>query len=64
MRKKLMIFFSIVLALGCSKIDQTQIIGKWAADIRTKGGLGSLWIFEKNDTANFIFGALVDFKYC
>lgn len=39
------------------------ILGMWSATIRTKGGLGSQWVFSENSVVNFTFGALVDFKY-
>jgi hypothetical protein len=43
--------------------NENQIVGKWAADSRTKGGLGALLIFGDDGVVTSTFGALVDFKY-
>jgi hypothetical protein len=56
---------AVLLALSISKADtnQDQIVGKWAADSRTKGGLGALLIFADDGTVTSTFGAIVDFKF-
>ncbi|MFN5178334.1 hypothetical protein [Limnohabitans sp.] len=63
MRKIFALTLSTLFIFSYSRADQVQIAGKWAADTRTKGGLGSSWVFEKDGTATYTFGALVDFKY-
>jgi hypothetical protein len=40
-----------------------QISGIWASVARTKGGLGSQWIFSPNGAVTYTFGAIVDFRY-
>lgn len=35
----------------------------WSSVARTKGGLGSQWVFTKDGKVTHTFGALVDFKY-
>jgi len=57
--RMLMLAVSVVSA----KADQRQISGKWAADDRTKGGLGTVIIFTDDGSVTNIFGELVDFKY-
>jgi hypothetical protein len=46
-----------------AEANQNQIVGKWAADNRTKGGLGAMLIFGDDGVVTSIFGALVDCKY-
>src|ERR1039458_378699 len=46
-----------------AEANQNQIVGKWAADNRTKGGLGAMLIFGDDGVVTAIFGALVDCKY-
>jgi|ERR1035441_3280960 hypothetical protein len=46
-----------------AEANGNQIVGKWTADSRTKGGLGAMLIFGDNGVVTSIFGALVDFKY-
>lgn len=40
-----------------------NITGIWSATQRTKGGLGSQWIFFEGGDISLTFGALVDFRY-
>jgi hypothetical protein len=40
-----------------------EIIGMWASVARTKGGLGSQWVFGPDGVATYTFGAIVDFRY-
>ena len=40
-----------------------EVVGIWSSASRTKGGLGSQWVFTKDGSATYTFGALVDFKY-
>jgi hypothetical protein len=56
---------AVLLALSFGKADaaENQIVGKWAADSRTKGGLGALLAFADDGGMASTFGALVDFKY-
>ena len=46
-----------------AEANQNQIVGKWAADSRTKGGLGAILIFGDDGVVTSTFGALVDFTY-
>ena len=46
-----------------AEANQNQIVGKWAADSRTKGGLGAMLIFGDDGVVTSTFGALVDFTY-
>ena len=62
MRRILLPFFLIFL-INIAAIAQDSIVGKWAANVRTRGGLGGMWIFEPDGKASKSFGALVDFHY-
>jgi hypothetical protein len=42
---------------------QSSLIGTWAADARTKGGLGAALLFADDQSVTSTFGALVDFSY-
>lgn len=53
----------LTLSIGTPETNESQIVGKWAADSRTKGGLGAMLIFAGDRTVTFTFGAIVDFKY-
>lgn len=57
--------FSTVLLSFCATClaEQNTIVGKWAADSRSKGGLGAMYDFSENGIATYSFGALVDFDY-
>ena len=55
-----LLFISLIASV---EGDDHQLVGKWAADVRTKGGLGSLWTFTKDGIATLTFGSLVDFQY-
>jgi hypothetical protein len=59
MRATVVFFLLTSLALAA----QNDIVGKWAANGRTRGGLGGMWLFEPNGNASLSFGALVDFRY-
>ena len=59
MRAAVLLFLVSSIALAA----QNDIVGKWAANGRTRGGLGGMWIFESNGNASLSFGALVDFRY-
>ena len=43
--------------------NESQIVGTWAAEARTKGGLGAMMVFSDNNLVTSTFGAVVDFKY-
>lgn len=49
--------------LSAPAFSAENITGIWSATERTKGGLGSQWIFFENGDISLTFGALVDFKY-
>jgi hypothetical protein len=51
------------LSIVMAGTNESQIVGKWAADSRTKGGLGAMLIFSEDGTVTSTFGAIVDFKY-
>lgn len=57
--------FSVAFLSFCATClaEQNIIVGKWAADSRSKGGLGALYVFSENGIATYSFGALVDFDY-
>jgi hypothetical protein len=40
-----------------------DMTGIWSAQARTKGGLGSQWVFGRDGTVTYTFGALVDAAY-
>jgi hypothetical protein len=46
-----------------SAIAAPNIAGLWSADERTKGGLGSQWLFSGDGHVTMSFGAIVDFTY-
>lgn len=62
MRRIILAFFLFFL-INITATAQDNIVGKWAANVRTRGGLGGMWIFEPNGMASKTFGALVDFRY-
>ena len=62
--RKIVTVFLFFLLINASLAAQINIAGKWAANVRTRGGLGGMWIFEPNGKASKSFGALVDFRYC
>ena len=53
----------IGLLSGFSWVSESQIVGKWASDARSKGGLGARYNFTKDGVVMSSFGALVDFDY-
>jgi hypothetical protein len=61
--RKIVTVFLLILSISVSAAAQNNIVGKWAANVRTRGGLGGMWIFEPNGKASKSFGALVDFRY-
>lgn len=63
MNAKLLWAVLLALSIGNAQANENQIVGKWAADGRTKGGLGATLIFADDGAVTSIFGALVDFKY-
>ena len=63
MRKLIATTILFLLLISPAAAEQTNIVGKWAANLRTRGGLGGMWIFEPNGNASKVFGALVDFRY-
>ncbi len=63
MRRIITAGVTFLLLISAAAADQNNIFGKWAANGRTRGGLGGMWIFEPNGTASSYFGALVDFRY-
>ena len=63
MNAKLLWAVLLALSIGNAEANENQIVGKWAADSRTKGGLGAMLIFADDGAVISTFGALVDFKY-
>ena len=63
MNAKMLCIVLLALSTGKAVANENQIVGKWAADTRTKGGLGTMLIFGDDGVVTSIFGALVDFKY-
>jgi hypothetical protein len=61
--KRLLLAVLLALSIGKAETNESQIAGKWAADSRTKGGLGAMLIFAGDGTVTSTFGAIVDFKY-
>jgi hypothetical protein len=59
---KLIVVTSLLCAHSACAADG-EIIGTWASLARTKGGLGSQWVFDPNGVAAYTFGAVVDFRY-
>jgi hypothetical protein len=56
--------FLVVSLSGLSSAsDPSEIVGKWASAVRTKGGLGTRYNFEESGVVSSSFGALVDFDY-
>jgi hypothetical protein len=53
----------LTLSIGRAETNEHPIVGKWAADNRTKGGLGAMLIFARDGNVASTFGAIVDFKY-
>jgi hypothetical protein len=48
---------------ACSAIADTNVAGLWSANERTKGGLGTQWLFTADGHVTMSFGAIVDFTY-
>lgn len=63
MKIKLVSALLLIASVVIAQTDEHQIVGKWAADSRTRGGLGTLLIFSDDGAMTKVFGALVDFKY-
>jgi hypothetical protein len=59
---KLVLVASLLCSHGVSAAAG-EIIGIWASVARTKGGLGSQWVFGPAGVATYTFGAIVDFHY-
>jgi hypothetical protein len=60
--------FAIAVAIwipfaSLAQANESQIVGTWAADARTKGGLGAMMVFSDAGIVTSTFGAVVDFKY-
>jgi hypothetical protein len=63
MNTKLLCAVLLAVSIGRAEANESQIAGKWAADGRTKGGLGAMLIFADDGSVTSTFGALVDFTY-
>jgi hypothetical protein len=61
--KRLLWALLLTLSISKAETNESQITGKWAADSRTKGGLGAMLIFAGDGTITSTFGAIIDFKY-
>jgi len=53
----------LTLLVSVAAYGDPVIDGVWSSATRSKGGLGSQWVFTKNGTTTYSFGALVDFTY-
>jgi hypothetical protein len=76
-KTKLLCIALLALTAGCDKAPDNSkpadsaaadpinsiIVGKWAADHRTDGGLGNVLLFNQDRSMVSTFGALVDFRY-
>lgn len=51
------------LLISMSAFADNSINGIWSSTERTKGGLGSQWVFTNTGHVTYTFGALVDFTY-
>jgi hypothetical protein len=56
-------FALYLLCASVAHANGGEIVGTWAADARTKGGLGGMMVFSENGLVTTTFGAVVDFKY-
>jgi hypothetical protein len=58
---------ALTLILGLAMVfpvcADTNIVGDWASVSRSKGGIGTIWIFESNGKLTQIASAIVDFSY-
>jgi hypothetical protein len=63
MKIKLFSAVLLIASVAVAQTDEQRIVGKWAADSRTKGGLATLLIFSNAGAITNVFGVLVDFKY-
>jgi hypothetical protein len=63
MKKTILLLICLLNILPATVCSAENITGIWSATKRTKGGLGSQWIFFENGDISITFGALVDFKY-
>jgi hypothetical protein len=61
--RRIVIAFVLFFLINITATAQDSIVGKWAANVRTRGGLGGMWMLEPNGIASKTFGALVDFRY-
>src|SRR5438445_739713 len=62
-RKRIILLGVLFLAVSVPAFADDSVVGIWSQVSRTKGGLGSQWVFTKEGTCTYTFGALVDFKY-
>jgi|WetSurMetagenome_2_1015567.scaffolds.fasta_scaffold148087_1 hypothetical protein len=64
--KRQLAYFVIICVLCISSsvsIAEDSILGEWISVHRTKGGLGSTKIYNREGIVNRTFGALVDYTY-
>lgn len=59
----IIILSTLIWFIHASAFAEDSVVGIWSSMARTKGGLGSQWIFTKEGKVTHTFGALVDFKY-
>src|SRR5438874_10649983 len=62
-RKQILVLSAVALGVLAPALADDSVVGIWSQVSRTKGGLGSQWVFTKEGTCTYTFGALVDFKY-
>jgi hypothetical protein len=61
--KRIIILSALVWVFPFPAYAEDSVVGIWSSTARTKGGLGSQWVFTKEGKVTHTFGALVDFKY-
>ena len=61
--KRITILILLIWLFPVSVSAEDSMVGIWSSLARTKGGLGSQWVFTKEGKVTHTFGALVDFKY-
>jgi hypothetical protein len=62
MRRLIMTAVHLLLLMSAAIAGQDDIVGKWAAIARTRGGLGGVWILNQLVMRVYLL-ALVDFRY-
>lgn len=61
--RRIIILSALIWIFPSDVFAEDSVVGIWSSLARTKGGLGSQWVFTKEGKVTHTFGALVDFKY-